>query len=125
MEDPLVFYASSNQTKSYVHLDLECLEDMMERMHSVYSVVELTREQLVNHSVRFCKKCCPEQLRPQSVDHQLCLLCGQTRVRPCPHNGGVSVLIHSSANGIPWWTTRWRWPENVLSTPLAAIPRRS
>lgn len=115
----LVFYASTNKTKSNVHLDRACLEKWMKDRHSQQQIIELSLERIQNMSVRFCSHCCPKELKHPTMVHRKCEICDRARPWPCEHNGGVRVLIHTYRQGRPWTVHRWRWPENVVFGGLA------
>ena len=61
---------------------------------------------------KLCKRCWPEAPRAK-VRHVQCTKCGHHRPMPCPHNGGIEVLLTNHKG----WT--WVWPENAHHYTLA------
>lgn len=76
------------------------------------TVVELGRYELSSRQP--CAVCFPDFPRLK-VLHRLCTRCGHSKVTPCPHNGGVQVMI----DGLGGERRRWVWPEQAYRYQLA------
>lgn len=74
---------------------------------------------------QLCKRCFPARPRPLPVLHTECPRCSPTKANPCPHNGGVLVLIGRHMTMIDdvggrlgktertFYHRCWVWPENA------------